>query len=881
MDAPASFGRFLRLRRKILDLTQDELARDVGCSVVTIRKLEADERRPSRQIAERLAGSLRVAAQERAAFISLARAEPYFDESPAPSSETQSISAHARPRTNLPTPLTRLIGRKADVAMLRNALSRAETRLVTLVGPPGIGKTRLAIQAATELRDAFADGVYFVGLAAIRDPALVVGAIGQALGLRDSSGQPLVERVQEHLREKRLLLVLDNFEQIVAAAPLVVEVLEGGSGSKALVTSRAALHVRGEQLIPVAPLPLPDVAQTPTPRTLAQNPAVALFVERAKAVMFAFTLTETNAPMIAELCARLDGLPLAIELVAARTRLLPPQALLAQIDQRLALLTDGPRDLPARHRTLRAALAGSYELLDTAAQALFRRLGVFVGGWTLEAATYIAGTQTGASEHISASHPLIAILSTLVGHSLVEQRLPTEAVPRFTMLETIGEYARELLAETGEALAVQRAHAAYFLELAEQAEPELHGPGQVAWLDLLELEHANLRAALTWAIESRNTEWALRLGAALSWFWYVRGYSSEGRRWLDRIVQGVVPAEMQAHTVHLARALYAAGHLALFQGDFAGARERLQSSVELWRSLVAQHDRENRFHHGLITALVFLCLTAQYQGDMDALATIQDEYAMRSTNVDDARMRAMLLFNQGRGALLQYGDHQAARPYLEQSLALLRPLGDIWYITLVVIDLGLVAVYQEDFHAAQAWYDEGLALARALKDRALEAAALNNLGEVARCRLDVEQAARYYSASLQLHQELGNQPETPRLLHNLGYIALHRGDIARAGSYFQDSLNRFKQLGMWRGIAEGLAGLAAVSAVQGRPVEAARLWGKAEALHEMDGTPVWPSDRREHARYQAVARANLDAAQWDAAWQAGRLNPGASDVEAA
>jgi predicted ATPase/transcriptional regulator with XRE-family HTH domain len=880
MDAPASFGSWLKLRRWTLDLTQDALARQVGCSVVTIRKLESDERRPSRQLAERLADALDIGAHERSRFISLGRAEPTLDATPSP--EPLALPT----RMHLPLPLTQLIGRRADVAAIKRALLRGATRLLTLAGPPGVGKTHLALHIATEVRPAFPDGVCFVDLAPIRDPDLVLTAIAQALGLREIGDRPLAERLQDYLHGKRLLLLLDNFEQVLAAAPLVVGLLAGGAGLKALITSRAPLHVRGEQVVPVAPLPILDPAQPPAMRALAQNPAVALFVERAQAIQPAFALTEANGAAVAAICARLDGLPLAIELVAARVGVLPLGALLERLDRRLALLTDGPRDLPLRHQTLRAAIAGSYELLDRPAQALFRRLGMFVGGAPLGAIAAVkagAELREGETETVFLppdSSALPALLAALVAHSLLGQRPHAEDAPRWTMLETIREYALELLVEAGEATAVQNAHATYFLDLAERAEPELHGPDQVAWLDLLEADNANLRVALDWMLQTGDRERVLRLSGALWWFWSVRGYRSEGRRWLDRILDMVVfdQSNSEQPTAHIARALHAAGHLALLQGDFAAARARLEAGVDIWRGLVTRTSAERHAQQGLVTALTFLILATQFAGDTAAREPLVAEFLTLGDTLDDPRAWAMFLYNRGGWALLQQGNYKEARPQLEQSLALFRPLGDLWHIARVVIDLGLVAMYQEDYEAARTWYTEGLTLAQALKDRELIASALNNLGEVTRCQDDDERAAHLYAESLQLHQDLGNTPETPRLLHNLGYVALHQGDIAQATAYFRESLSLFQQLNMTRGIAENLTGFAAVAASCGRPVEAARLWGAGEALHAMVGTPVWPTDRREHARYQAIARAQLDAASWDAAWQEGRLHPLAQQV---
>jgi tetratricopeptide (TPR) repeat protein len=475
----------------------------------------------------------------------------------------------------------------------------------------------------------------------------------------------------------------------------------------------------------------------------------------------------------------------------------------------------------------------------------------------------------------------MAILSALVEHSLIISHAPSDDAPRFTMLETIREYALELLTEYGEAATARQAHAASFLALAERAERELHGPDQVAWLDHLEADHPNLRAALEWMLQTQDVERALKMGRALWWFWSVRGYSSEGRRWLDRILDAALPlvdattsknAIGPQLTSNIATALHAAGHLALFQGDFVAARDRLSASAAIWRDLAALAQEERQAQQGLAAALNFLFLTMQFAGDIAVREPIRAEYQTLSASLDDPLVRAMSLFNAGRGALLQEGKYLQARSQLEQSLALFRELGDLWYIAQVLIDLGLVAVYQEDYGAARAWYEEGLILARALKDRSLIATALNNLGEVARCQDDDERAALLYAESLQLHQELGNKPETPRLLHNLGYVALHRGDIPQASAYFRSSLSRFEQLGMARGIAENLAGLAAVAAVSGQAAEAARLWGAAEALHETVGTPIWPTDRREHLRYQALARTELDTASWETAWQQGRAS---------
>src|SRR5215213_7952186 len=448
MDLETSFGRWLRQRRRALDLTQQDLARQVGCAIITIQKLEADERRPSRQLAERLADKLMVAPDDRAALMLLARGEPYLDPRAAEAPE-QPRPVPPQPRGNLPVPLTRLIGRKQDLAAVRNTLLRSETRLLTLIGPPGIGKTRLSLAVAHEVQAAFADGASFVALAPLSDPSLVIATTALALGIKENAGQSLLQTLKAALYSKRLLLVLDNFEQVLEAAPLVVELLEACPGLKALITSRAALHVRGERLYALPVLLLPDLTQLPTTGALARTPAIALFVERAQAVRPDFRLTAQNAQTVAEICVRLDGLPLAIELAAARIGLLSPEALLVRLEQRLAVLTDGARDLPPRHRTLRAAIGWSYELLDASEQALFRRLGVFVGGCALEVAEAVCNAEG------DLPWTVVDGLAALLDKSLLRLETGVDGEPRFVMLETIRAYALERLAASGEERAIR------------------------------------------------------------------------------------------------------------------------------------------------------------------------------------------------------------------------------------------------------------------------------------------------------------------------------------------------------------------------------------------------------------------------------------------
>ncbi|MDQ2997315.1 MAG: NB-ARC domain-containing protein, partial [Chloroflexota bacterium] len=443
-------------------------------------------------------------------------------------------------------------------ATVCDLLRHPKVRLVTLTGPGGIGKTRLGFQVAAELLDDFVHGVFFVNLAPIRDPNLVASVVAQTLGLSETGDQPLQERLQYYLRNKQLLLLLDNFEQVTDAAPLVAELLSSCPKVKILVTSRVSLHLRGEQEFAVPPLALPDLQRLPDLAVLSQYAAVALFIQRACAIQPDFAVTNATAPAVAEICHRLDGLPLAIELAAMRVKLLPLPALLARLDNRLKLLTGGARDLPARQQTIRATIAWSYDLLELDTQPLFRRLAVFVGGCTLEAVAAVCNA--------SGDLPLDVLdgLATLVDTSLLRQEEGADGESRFVMLETIHEYAIEQLAASGEAVAINRLHAEHYLALAEAAYAHLTGAEQALWLNRLEREHDNLRAAVGWTVESGEIELELRLIATIWRLWEIHGYWSEGRAWLDRVL---VRSSASEHTPAQAKAQLGAGVLALRHGS--------------------------------------------------------------------------------------------------------------------------------------------------------------------------------------------------------------------------------------------------------------------------------------------------------------------------
>src|SRR5829696_7110232 len=550
---------------------------------------------------------------------------------------------------NLPLQATPLVGREREVGEICERLRQEEIRLLTLTGPGGTGKTRLALQAAADLLEDFQGGVFFVSLAAITDPDLFFTEIAGALDMRESGDAPLEDVLKEYLGRRELLLVLDNVEQILSAVPLVGELLSAAPRLKLLATSRIPLSIYGEHEYAVPPLSVPDPKWLPDLGAISQYEAVRLFIERAGAAKAGFEITSENAPAVAEICVRLDGSPLAIELAAARTKLLPPKALLARLSNRLKLLTGGARDLPARQRTLRGAIEWSHDLLDEGEKTLFARLSVFAGWRTLEAREAVCDA--------AGDLPVDAFegVSSLLDKSLLGREEASDEQSRFVMLETIHEYAREKLRESGEAEELGRAHAQYYLALAEEA--ELVGPEQAWWLERLEAEHDNLRAALNRSLEAGDSGTALRIGGAVWRFWYVRGHFSEGRRWL---ASGLSGGEMAPVGVR-ARALLGLGELALWQGDYTRAAEDLEASLTLHREA---GDRKGEAY-----ALCFLGWIASARSDFERAEGLLQESLALSRAAGTARDVGVVL--NARAVLeLSRGDYERAAAFQEESLSL-------------------------------------------------------------------------------------------------------------------------------------------------------------------------------------------------------------------
>jgi predicted ATPase len=728
---------------------------------------------------------------------------------------------------NLTIHPTSLVDRAHELRAVRDALRDPSVHLLTLTGTPGIGKSRVGLQAIAELLDTFEDGIFVVNLTTVDTPLRLIEAIGQTLAISDQDHQTPLERLKRMLRHRRLLLALDNFERLISASSLVVELLAAAPGLKVLITSRVALRVSGEHELSIPPLPLPTLDPLPPLAELASHPAIELFVTRTRSVRPDFALTAENAAAVAAICARLDGLPLAIELAAARGKLFAPQAILQRLQRRMSLLTGGARDLPPHQRTLRSAIDWSYELLSPADRRFFARLGVFVGG-SLAAIEAVCGDEDLDESSLAANSAttiaqlppsILDGLAALVDNSLLQQVASVDGEPRFVMLVTIREFALEQLDALDEADTIRRQHALFFVRLAEAADGQARGLGQLAAIDQLREEHDNLRAALRWSIDRGEAAIAIRLGGALGWFWDMHNCLSEGRRWLAAALtsQGDVDSAFRA------RAYTSAGVLASDQDDFESAGQQFDRALALYREI---GDQPNTAY-----VLSYLGRMLRCQGEYDAARERLTESVAMFEQLGDQRGTAYAYYNLGR-VMFQQGDHAAAQQMFSASLAHFQRAGDRW----------------------------GQALTHC------------NLGRLAYRRASFAEARSFHQRSLTLFEQIGDIWGQALAHCKLGWVAYQQGESA-APAHFAASIRLFERVQYIEGIADTLTGMAVLALGAQHWERSARLLGAATHLRDGLQDLLHTTDDLDDSQWIELLQNKLGEQAFAAAWAGGRAAP--------
>jgi non-specific serine/threonine protein kinase len=860
MDDGLSFGQWLKRRRKALDLTQGDLARRVGYSLSAIRKVEANKLRPSRRMVEYLAQALNIQPEDRPALIRFARNEPDIDALDVPLPATSHLQSTPTRRLNtFPIPLTSFIGRERELAIVKELLTKH--RLLTLTGPGGVGKTRLAIQLATDLVNGFQEGVLWVELAALSDPTLVPQAAANALGLLETPNQSLIETLATYLRTHRLLMVLDNCEHLIGAcAQLTETLLHACPDLHILVTSREPLGIIGEVIWPVPPLALPDHWQSVSDAAdlMAIVPAceaTRLFVDRASAVKHDFALTVHNVRAVAQICQRLDGIPLAIELAAACVRVLSPQQIADRLDDCFSLLTMGSRTALPRHQTLRATIDWSYALLSEQEQTLLRRLSVFVGGFTLEMVTTIC------AGHGIDLDAILALLTHLVDKSLVIVLQQSEET-RYGLLETIRQYADEKLRLAGEAPRLRQRHAHAFLAFAEAAAPQLNTAQHTRWLRRLQAEYENLRAAIAWSIEQRAVEIGFRFIGALEDFWVARGYLTEARARLEELLAlpgyqngeaGLYEAlrssppgstqfeRLRSLAMAHARALNAGASWAVYQEDLEEALVLSQRSVALWRAL--DHPA------GLVWALSRLGEVKECLGDDATAHALWDESLALARSIDERQAMGWTLLRMARSTFRK-GALASARSLMQQCLAIWRELGNMTGIWSTFRELGYLALAEEDYATARSLFEESLRMARFFESAIGTSHALLPLGHLTLCQADYAAAGAFYEEALALARASNQKGIVASSLCGLSIVAFKQGRLAAARSLMRESLWILRKLRNKQEIMPFLEWLACKACTATQTDAAARRLEASAVLRALLADPTPSSERR----YQAFAR---------------------------
>lgn len=802
-----SFGQSLKTYRKRCDLTQEALAEMVGCAAESIRKMEADRQRPSRHLAELIARRLSLRPDELEGFVQLARARTGLV---SPGAFPASASSQGY---GLPGQATSLVGRAGEIAAICALLRSPTIRLVTLTGPGGVGKTRLSIQVATELLESFADGVYFVDLTAVHKPGLVAASIANALRLQGVGERLLMKHISAFLHNKHLLLVLDNFEHLVSSAPIVGDLLKSLPSLRILTTSRALLHLYGEYEFVVPPLAVPNLKDLPGKDLLGEYDSVRIFVERAQAIKHDFRLTASNARAIAEICVRLEGLPLAIELAAAHSKMLSPANILARLEDRFSLLATEASNLPGRHLALRQTIGWSYDLLTEEERMLFRRLGVFSGGFSFQAA------ETICAEAASPPGKFYNTLASLLDKSLLQQTVGIDGENRFSMLEMIRVYALERLDEQGETHAIRDKYLAYYIKLAEQTTPRSIGLSRWGYLGPLGPERENLRAATQWALEQGRGEVVVQMCSALVHFWYIFGQPGELRQWLEATLPLSLPAQTRA------KALALIGYvLAFMQIDYFAAQGFYEQAILAWRAL------------------------------------------------GDVRQVSDLLCQLGT-LMMERGEYTRAQALHEESLVLCKTLGDREMEMGIRECLAILLLRQGDVEQAESIFVESLQWWQLRQEVLAMGLACLYLGIAAMYRGEYERARSMDEQALSIWENAGDTRGVSAALNALGPVALYQGRADEAKSMLQQSLKLRWDCQDYDGIASNLERLAEVAIAQGSLERAARLWGSAEALREGIKSFLPTVERTRYEGSLAEARATLGESAWALAYFAGRAMP--------
>lgn len=841
-----SFGEWLKRQRNSRGLTQEQLAHQIGCATITLRKIEAEERRPSAEIVDQLIRILEIPQGEKNDFLKFARGD--WTKAPGEDSEELPWRSPRSTRTNLPASVTPLIGRERSLAEIQDYLLRAEIRLVTLIGPPGIGKTRLSIEAARQSLSDFADGVFFVGLATLDDPKLISATVRQVLGYVEDPKITPEQQLIQSLGEKQMLIVLDNCEHLVAdAATFASGLLSACSNLKILATSRESLHIPGEWLYTVPPLELPEEISQADINSISEYPALTLFAQRARAVRNDFSLTADNIQAVSAICAGLDGLPLAIELIAARVRLMSPQALLERWSGQFVLTADGMHPTSERQKTLKNAIHWSYDLLSEEEQRLFACLSVFSGSFTLEAAEAMFSSRI-------TKKPVSDLIALLFDKSLLQPFPNENGEPRYTMLVTIREFARERLRSMGQEGEIRNLHLEYFLALGEQADQEIHGPNQVGLINFVEAESNNFRAALEWSVSNHDAESALRLLCAISWPWRLRGHYEEARSWFEKI--RAMPNASDYPAIY-ARLLSDMGHHSWTSEDnLRDAYSLLNESQQI--SLRLGVDGEQ----GLAETLNRMGLVMANQGDLHQ-AKSMFEHALELNKKWD-NQREIALTSLHLGIIENDLDHpEQALSWLEVSLSLFRQFEDLFFIARVSGNLGDLFLGQGDHDRARRLYEQDLEIDEELQYWGGIGIAYTRLGKLYLHQGDYDQAEQYFEKAQAIGREHGRYVGDTDMLYRWSLVALHQNNYSIARARFLDYFEIARKKHEKVSVCDLLVGFAAIAAGTNQPERAAKLYGAAQVLFETTDYRHPAFERDEFNRHMQMAQEQLGGAKFE------------------